>query len=121
MDRLKKIWPYILFLAMFLTIVFLYEYSNRQHMKYKEELEYQQAKSIKDSIKLRMMIRLKEDEAFEYRDSIRQQKIEYITLQNEKSQKHIRDVIRILPTSDTKFRDSLWTDEWTKQDTVSYR
>jgi len=47
MDRLKKIWPYILFLAMFLTIVLLYEYSNRQHMKYKEELEYQQAKSIK--------------------------------------------------------------------------
>jgi hypothetical protein len=120
MDRLKKNWQWILFLIMSVIIVVLYKYSAKQHMKYQEEIEYQQTKAIKDSIKMRMAIRLKEDEAFRYRDSLRQQKIDYITLQNEKVTKQIRDVIRILPTSDTKFRDSLWSDEWAKQDSAAY-
>ena len=121
MDKIIKNWNWILFLLMATSIVVLYEYASLQKKKYSEEIKFQQTRAIRDSIDYRRLIRLKEDEAFKFRDSLRQQKIEYITLQNEKTRKQIKDVIRILPTSDTQYRDSLWTSEWTKQDSATYR
>jgi CRISPR/Cas system CMR subunit Cmr4 (Cas7 group RAMP superfamily) len=120
MDRLRTSLYWITVLLLLIALVTLYEYGARKKDEYQELLDYQNTKAIKDSIKMRSLIRQKEDALFIYRDSIRQQKIDYILLQNEKSQKQIRDVIRILPNSDTKFRDSLWTDEWARKDTVSY-
>lgn len=120
MDRLKNNLYWIFTLILLITLVVLYEYGVQQKLHYQELIKYQNTKAIKDSIRMRGLIREKEDALFMYRDSIRQQKIDYIILQNEKSRKQVKDVIRLLPTSDTQFRDSLWTDEWTRKDSISY-
>lgn len=120
MDRLKRNWQWILFFLMGIVIIVLYEYSAKQRAMFEEEIKFQQTQAIRDSIHLRRIIRSKEDAAFLYRDSLRQQRIDYITLQNEKTKKYIREVIRILPNSDTDFRDSLWTAEWAREDSAAY-
>jgi len=105
---------------MALTLIIMYEYAAQQKATLNEQLTYQKAKAVEDSIKIRQIIRKKEDEAFKYRDSLRIVKINYILLQNEKSRKKTGGLIKLIPNSTTEFRDSLWTDEWSRKDSLPY-
>ena len=99
----------------------MYEYAAQKHKALKEELNYQEAKSVEDSIKIRQIIRAKDLEAFRYRDSLRTAKINYILLKNEKSRKQTGATIqRIKSNPSTEFRDSLWADEWSRKDSLPY-
>jgi CHASE1-domain containing sensor protein len=124
MDRLKLIGiltAVFLFLGLITATGLLYKHAQKQKMLYERELKFQRVRAIKDSVEKRQLIRAHEDALFQYRDSVRQQKIEYITLQNEKSRKKIREVIRFIPNASSQYRDSLWTTEWERQDSTTYR
>lgn len=107
-------------IVMALALIIMYEYASRQREAYKKELEFQMTKALQDSISMRRLIRAKDDEAFRYRDSIRQQRINYIKLQNEKQRiKIIRD-IKYLPAADDTTKDELWINSWATEDSLLY-
>ncbi len=121
MVLIQKHWRLIIFIIMSLALILMYEYAAQKHKALKEELNYQEAKSVEDSIKIRQIIRAKDLEAFRYRDSLRTAKINYILLKNEKSRKQTGATIqRIKSNPSTEFRDSLWTDEWSRKDSLPY-
>lgn len=115
-----KHWRIIIFIFMAVAMIVMYEYASRQKQAYQKELEFQMTKALKDSISMRRLIRIKDDEAFRYRDSIRQQRINYIKLQNEKQRvKIIRD-IKYLPAADDSTKDNLWINSWATEDSLLF-
>lgn len=117
---ITKNWHWVVILLLLILSVILYEVASYKDKALKNELDYQRIKASSDSIKLRQLLRSKEDEAFRYRDSLRQAKINYILLKNEKSRKKTGDLIKLIPNSSTEFRDSLWTEEWSRKDSFPY-
>jgi uncharacterized membrane protein YvbJ len=116
---IKNLHWIVIFILLILCVIF-YEIAANKDKVLEEIQKYEQLKSAADSIKMRRLLRQKEDEAFQYRDSLRQAKINYILLKNEKSRKKTGDLIKLIPNSSTEFRDSLWTEEWSRKDSLPY-
>lgn len=120
MDKLTKNWHWILILILLIISTVLYEVAAIRQKELKEQLEYQETKALEDSINIRKIIRQKDKEAFLFRDSLRQAKINYIKLQNEKQRvKIIRD-IKYLPAADDSTKDNLWINSWATEDSLLF-
>jgi hypothetical protein len=114
-------WHWVVILLLLILSVIFYEVAAYKDKSLKEQLEYQNVKASTDSLRMRQLIRMKEEEAFKYRDSLRQANINYILLKNEKSRKQTSATIqRIKSNPSTEFRDSLWAEEWSRKDSLPY-
>ena len=82
MDRLIKNLHWIVIFVLALFAVIFYEVGVNAKKALQEQIEFNNAKAIRDSILVRQVIRAKDDAAFRYRDSLRQQKINYIKTRN---------------------------------------
>lgn len=120
MDRLIKNAHWILILLLAIVSVVFYEIASNNKRTLQEHLDYQKAKAIKDSIYVRQVIRAQEDAAFKYRDSLRQERINYILLKNEKSRKKTAVDIKRIATADDATKDSMWINAWSIQDSLPF-
>jgi type II secretory pathway pseudopilin PulG len=120
MDRVMKRWRLILFIIMAFALIVMYRYASNQRQAYKKELEYQLTKAYQDSISMRRLLRYKDDEAFRYIDSLRQEKINYIKLQNEKQRVKIIREIKSIATATDSSRDDVWLNSWATEDSLIY-
>jgi len=120
MDRLIKNLHWIVIFVLALFAVIFYEVGTNAKNALKEQIEFNNAKAIRDSILVRQVIRSKDDAAFRYRDSLRQQKINYIKLQNEKQRVRIIRDIKYLPAADDSTKDDIWLNSWGTEDSLLY-
>lgn len=102
------------------AMIIMYRYAAHQRKLYKAELDYQTTKAYQDSISMRRLLRYKEEQAFRYRDSLRQEKINYIKLQNEKQRVKIIKEIKSIAAAADSSRDIIWTESWVTEDSLIY-
>ena len=120
MDRLIKNLHWVVILILGIIAVVFYEIAGNNKRALQEQIEFNNAKAIRDSILVRQVIRAKDDAAFRYRDSLRQQKINYIKLQNEKQRVRIIRDIKYLPAADDSTKDDIWLNSWGTEDSLLY-
>lgn len=120
MARLKKYWKLILFLLMGVTIFILFKIAQNRTARLNQELLDNGLKAKAVELKYKKQLRDEEDKNFMLRDSLRQEKINYTKLQNEKSRTKIIKLINSIPAASDSTKDSLWTAAWDKQDSLIY-
>jgi hypothetical protein len=120
MDKITKNWRLILFIAMSIVIVVLYKIGVDMNNKLKEEQMYNDTKAIQDSINYRKYVRQLEEEVFQYSDSLRTLKINLILSENENNREKTNDAIKRLRNSDNAYRDSIWANEWAKEESSPF-
>lgn len=120
MDKIKKHWRLILFILMSLCMIIMYEVFSKQKEFYKQELKDAQITAYQDSIKLRQTVRRYEDEAFRYKDSLIQAKINYTILQNENSRKKTIKNIQSIAIAPDSVKDIMWINAWATKDSFPY-
>lgn len=87
---------------------------------YEEQVEFDQTKGMRDSIYYRQLIRAKDEEAFKYRDSLRQVRINNVKLNNEKARLEKLKAIKSIATADDNTLDSIWASSWAIEDSLAY-
>lgn len=109
-------------IILILSILAYVYYTNAVKNKalYEEQLKFDQTKAIRDSILYRQLIRAKDEEAFKYRDSLRQVRINNIQLTNEKARLEKIKTIKSIPRANDVTLDSLWTNSWAIKDSLPY-
>ena len=120
MDRLIKNLHWIVILILLIVSVIFYEVGVNAKRDLQEQIDFDNAKAVKDSIMVRQAIRSREEIAFRYRDSLRQARINYILLQNEKSRKKTIIDIKRVADADDATRDSLWINSWAVKDSFPF-
>jgi len=120
MDRLIKNLHWIVILILLIMTVIFYEIGASNKRALQEEKDFNNAKAIRDSILVRQVIRAKDEAAFKYRDSLRQERINYILLKNEKSRKKTIIDIKRVADADDATRDSLWINSWAVKDSFPF-
>ncbi len=117
MDILKKyVYPALLLLLIVLLVImgWLYSRSNDKYLREKSLNEIREFVKIQE---LRKLNRLKEDEAFNYRDSLRTERInnqkQKIKANHDKTNKAIAD---LRSDSTIESRTNIWTEDWYRKE-----
>jgi hypothetical protein len=113
----------ILLVALVILGIIAYVYYNtavKNKAMYEEQVKFDQTKAIRDSIAYRQLIRAKDDEAFKYRDSLRQVRINNTKLKNEKARLEKLKAIKSIANADDNTLDSIWTGAWAINDSLPY-
>ena len=121
MVQFINIIKWVFYLGIILLCIIFYEVAATRKNEINELNAYYKQKEVADSILLRRIQRDKEDLEFAYRDSLRQMRINYILLQNEKSRKKTVNDIRILKSNpSTQFKDSIWANGWKPEEPLPF-
>jgi hypothetical protein len=120
MVRIINIILLVALLVLSVVAFVYYKTAIKNKALYDEQVKFDQTKSIRDSINYRQLIRAKDEEAFLYRDSLREVKINNTKLKNEKARLEKLKAIKSIATADDKTLDSLWSSQWAIKDSLPY-
>lgn len=106
---------------LFITLNYLTQQIKKLKTKLVEQKEYYESRALADSIAIVRVEREKVSITMAYKDTMLQQKITYIKLQNEYNRKNKLNHINNVRNMSELQLDSLWTNSWAAKDSLPFR
>jgi len=108
----------IVFVFIFLVVVILILGWRMTTLTFdlKQEKVKSEAEAYKTELVTRQLKRKAKEDLVNYRDSIRQATIDSLLSSNSKYKKKVYNQIKAIKTAPDSVKDSLWLDEWSKQE-----